>query len=109
MSGSVIVAGARTPIGSLLGGLKDLSAADLGWVAIKGALEKAGVSADQVDYRIMGQVILAVLLTAYVATLLWMLRMAVAKPLPRFLNLPARNAHRAARRAAQKKKEGALA
>jgi acetyl-CoA C-acetyltransferase len=59
MSGSVIVAGARTPIGRLLGGLKSLSAADLGGVAIKGALEKAGVSGDQVDYLIMGQVILA--------------------------------------------------
>ena len=56
---SVIVAGARTPIGRLLGGLKDLSAADLGGVAIKGALEKAGVAADQVDYVIMGQVIQA--------------------------------------------------
>ena len=56
---SVIVAGARTPIGRLLGGLKSLSAADLGGVAIKGALEKAAVSADQVDYVIMGQVILA--------------------------------------------------
>ncbi|MFC5178448.1 acetyl-CoA C-acetyltransferase [Nocardioides taihuensis] len=59
MSGSVIVAGARTPIGRLLGGLKSLSAADLGGVAIKGALDKAGVSPDQVDYLIMGQVILA--------------------------------------------------
>ena len=59
MSGSVIVAGARTPIGRLLGGLKTLSAAELGGVAIKGALEKAGVSGDQVDYLIMGQVILA--------------------------------------------------
>ena len=60
MSGpSVIVAGARTPIGRLLGGLKGLSAADLGGVAIKGALEKAGVAGDQVDYVIMGQVILA--------------------------------------------------
>ena len=59
MSGSVIVAGARTPIGRLLGGLKDLSAADLGGVAIKGALEKAGVTGDQVDYVIMGQVIQA--------------------------------------------------
>jgi acetyl-CoA C-acetyltransferase len=59
MSGSVIVAGARTPIGRLLGGLKTLSAADLGGVAIKGALEKAGVTGDQVDYLIMGQVILA--------------------------------------------------
>ncbi len=59
MAGSVIVAGARTPIGRLLGGLKDLSAADLGGVAIKGALEKAGVSPDQVDYVIMGQVLQA--------------------------------------------------
>ena len=57
--GSVIVAGARTPIGRLLGGLKSLSAAELGGVAIKGALEKAGVSGDQVDYLIMGQVIQA--------------------------------------------------
>ncbi len=59
MSGSVIVAGARTPIGRLLGGLKSLTAAELGGVAIKGALEKAGVSGDQVDYLIMGQVIQA--------------------------------------------------
>jgi acetyl-CoA C-acetyltransferase len=59
MSGSVIVAGARTPVGRLLGGLKSLSAADLGGVAIKGALEKAGVSGDQVEYVIMGQVIQA--------------------------------------------------
>ena len=57
--GSVIVAGARTPIGRLLGGLKDMSAADLGGVAIKGALEKAGVSGDQVEYVILGQVIQA--------------------------------------------------
>jgi acetyl-CoA C-acetyltransferase len=59
MSGNVIVAGARTPIGRLLGGLKSLTAAELGGVAIKGALEKAGVTGDQVDYLIMGQVILA--------------------------------------------------
>jgi len=59
MSGNVIVAGARTPIGRLLGGLKDLTAADLGGVAIKGALEKAGVTGDQVDYVIMGNVIQA--------------------------------------------------
>jgi acetyl-CoA C-acetyltransferase len=59
MSGSVIVAGARTPIGRLLGGLKDLSAAELGGVAIKGALDKSGVAGDQVDYVIMGQVIQA--------------------------------------------------
>jgi acetyl-CoA C-acetyltransferase len=60
MSGtSVIVAGARTPIGRLSGSLKDFSAADLGGVAIQGALAKAGVSGDQVDYVSMGQVILA--------------------------------------------------
>ena len=59
MSGSVIVAGARTPVGRLLGGLKDLSAADLGGTAIKAALAKAGVAGDQVDYVIMGQVIQA--------------------------------------------------
>jgi acetyl-CoA C-acetyltransferase len=59
MSGSVIVAGARTPIGRLLGGLKDQSAADLGGVAIKGALDKAGVNGDQVEYVILGQVIQA--------------------------------------------------
>ncbi len=59
MSGSVIVAGARTPIGRLMGGLKDMSAADLGGVAIKGALDKAGIAGDQVDYVIMGQVIQA--------------------------------------------------
>ncbi len=59
MSGSVIVAGVRTPIGRLLGGLKSQSAADLGGVAIEGALAKAGVSGDQVDYVIMGHVIQA--------------------------------------------------
>jgi acetyl-CoA C-acetyltransferase len=46
-------------MGRLLGGLKDQSAADLGGVAIRGALEKAGVSGEQVDYVIMGQVIQA--------------------------------------------------
>ncbi len=56
---NVIVAGARTPIGRLLGGLTSLSAADLGGIAIKGALEKSGVSGEQVDYVIMGQVIQA--------------------------------------------------
>jgi acetyl-CoA C-acetyltransferase len=56
---SVIVAGARTPLGRLLGSLKDFSATDLGGMAIKGALDKAGVSGDQVDYVIMGQVLTA--------------------------------------------------
>ena len=56
---SVIVAGARTPLGRLLGSLKDFSGSDLGGMAIKGALDKAGVSGDQVDYVIMGQVLTA--------------------------------------------------
>jgi acetyl-CoA C-acetyltransferase len=56
---SVIVAGARTPLGRLMGSLKDFSGADLGGLAIKGALEKAGVRGDQVDYVIMGQVLTA--------------------------------------------------
>lgn len=56
---SVIIAGARTPIGRLLGGLKTLSASDLGGIAIKGALAKAGVKPQDVDYVIMGQVLQA--------------------------------------------------
>ncbi len=56
---SVIVAGARTPVGRLLGSLKGFSASDLGGLAIKAALERAGVSGDQVDYVIMGQVLQA--------------------------------------------------
>jgi len=54
---SVIVAGARTPMGRLLGSLKDFSAADLGGIAIKGALDKAGVAPDQVEYVILGHVL----------------------------------------------------
>lgn len=56
---SVIVAGARTPIGRLMGSLKDFSAADLGAHAVKAALERAGVSGDQVQYVILGQVLQA--------------------------------------------------
>jgi acetyl-CoA C-acetyltransferase len=59
MPGSVIVAGARTPIGKLSGGLASFSAMDLGGFAIKAALERAGVAPDQVDYVFMGQVLLA--------------------------------------------------
>jgi acetyl-CoA C-acetyltransferase len=59
MSGSVIVAGARTPIGKLSGSLAGFSATDLGGFAIAAALERAGVAPDQVDYVFMGQVILA--------------------------------------------------
>jgi acetyl-CoA C-acetyltransferase len=56
---SVIVAGARTPMGKLLGQLKDFSGAQLGGVAIKAALERARVSPEQVQYVIMGQVLTA--------------------------------------------------
>ncbi|MFJ6618545.1 acetyl-CoA C-acetyltransferase [Kitasatospora sp. NPDC091335] len=56
---SVIVAGARTPMGRLLGSLKGFSGADLGGVAIRAALERAGVTGDQVQYVIMGQVLQA--------------------------------------------------
>lgn len=56
---TVIVAGARTPIGKLMGGLSSLSAAQLGSAALSGALEKAGTEASEVDYVIMGQVIQA--------------------------------------------------
>ena len=59
MSTSVIVAGARTPMGRLLGSLKGFSAADLGGFAIEGALAKAGVGPEQVDYVIMGHAIQA--------------------------------------------------
>ncbi|MDQ5973257.1 MAG: acetyl-CoA C-acetyltransferase [Actinomycetota bacterium] len=58
-NGSVIVAGARTPMGRLQGSLKSFSGADLGGVAIKAALERSGVAPDQVDYVIMGQVLQA--------------------------------------------------
>ncbi|NDK92406.1 acetyl-CoA C-acetyltransferase [Gordonia desulfuricans] len=58
-SASVIVAGARTPFGRLLGSLKGFSAVDLGAIAIKGALEKGCVPASAVDYVIMGQVLTA--------------------------------------------------
>src|SRR5437660_5708362 len=59
MPGSVIVAGARTPIGKLGGGLAGFSAMELGGLAIKAALERAGVKPDEVDYVYMGQVLLA--------------------------------------------------
>jgi len=56
---TVIVAGARTGMGRLLGSLKDFSGSDLGGFAIRGALEKSGVAPEQVDYVIMGQVLQA--------------------------------------------------
>ncbi|HEV3471852.1 MAG TPA: acetyl-CoA C-acetyltransferase [Actinomycetota bacterium] len=59
MSSSVIVSAARTAIGKFGGAVAGLSAVDLGGHAIKGALERAGISGDQVDYVIMGQVLQA--------------------------------------------------
>ena len=56
---TVIVAGARTPMGRMSGSLKGFSGSDLGGFAIKGALEKSGVKPEDVDYVIMGQVLTA--------------------------------------------------
>jgi acetyl-CoA C-acetyltransferase len=59
VTSSVILGGARTPMGRLQGALKDFSGAQLGGIAIKGALAKAGVGPEQVEYVIMGQVLTA--------------------------------------------------
>jgi len=59
MPGSVIVSGKRTPIGKLSGAFAGMTAGDLGTAAIKAALEAAGISGEQVEYVIMGQVIQA--------------------------------------------------
>ena len=59
MTGSYIVAGARTPIGKMSGALASQSAADLGGVAIAAALERAGVAPEDVDHVIVGQVLMA--------------------------------------------------
>jgi acetyl-CoA C-acetyltransferase len=59
MAGSYLVAGARTPIGKMSGSLASLSAVELGGLAIRGALERAGVPPDQVDYVFMGHVLQA--------------------------------------------------
>ena len=58
-NGCVIVGAARTPIGRLLGGLAEFKASDLGGIAISAALERAGATGSDVDYVIMGQVLLA--------------------------------------------------
>lgn len=59
MPGSVIVAGARTPIGKLMGGLSSLSAADLGAHAIRAALSAAGLDPAAVEAVVMGHVVQA--------------------------------------------------
>jgi acetyl-CoA C-acetyltransferase len=57
MPGSVIISGARTPIGKVSGALSSFTAMDLGGFAIRGALERAGIAPEEVDYVIMGQVL----------------------------------------------------
>ena len=59
MTTSVVIDGARTPIGKLLGAFASLTAVDLGAIAIRGALERAGVTPDQVDAVVFGQVLQA--------------------------------------------------
>ncbi len=59
MTGSVIVGSARTPIGKLSGAFAGMTAVELGGIAIKAALERAGIGAEQVDYVLMGQVLQA--------------------------------------------------
>ncbi|HEY2443987.1 MAG TPA: acetyl-CoA C-acetyltransferase [Streptosporangiaceae bacterium] len=59
MREAVIVSGARTPFGRLLGSLKDFKGAQLGGIAIRAALERCGIAGDQVEYVIMGQVLQA--------------------------------------------------
>ncbi|WP_028646797.1 acetyl-CoA C-acetyltransferase [Nocardiopsis sp. CNT312] len=59
MPGSVIAGGARTPTGRLLGSLAGFSAVDLGGLAIRAALERAGIDGAQVGYVVMGQVLQA--------------------------------------------------
>ncbi|MFN8038590.1 MAG: acetyl-CoA C-acetyltransferase [Acidimicrobiales bacterium] len=59
MAGSVILGGARTPIGKLSGSLSSFSASELGGFAIKAALERTGVAADAIDYVLMGHVLQA--------------------------------------------------
>ena len=61
---SVIVAGARTPVGRLMGSLSGFSGSELGGIAIKAALAQAGVSGDQVQYVIMGEL-------PFMARVLW--------------------------------------
>jgi acetyl-CoA C-acetyltransferase len=59
MGSTVIIAGARTPMGRLSGALSGATAVQLGGVAIAGALERSGVPAADVQYVIMGQVLQA--------------------------------------------------
>ena len=57
MNAAVIVSGARTPVGRFGGAFKDVSAPDLGAIAIKAAIERAGISPDLVDEVVLGNAI----------------------------------------------------
>ena len=57
MTETVILTGARTPIGKMSGGLASCSGTDLGGFAITEALARAGVAGDDVDFAYMGQVV----------------------------------------------------
>jgi acetyl-CoA C-acetyltransferase len=59
MPKTVILGAARTPIGKMGGGLASLDATELGGIAIRAALERAGVEPEQVDHVVMGQVLQA--------------------------------------------------
>ena len=59
MNDAVIVSGARTPVGSFGGAFKDVSAPDLGSIAIKAAIERAGISPDMVEEVVLGNAIQA--------------------------------------------------
>ena len=59
MTNSVIVSAARTAVGKFGGAISTVPATDLGAHAIRGALERAGISGEQIDYVIMGQVLQA--------------------------------------------------
>src|SRR5919198_183876 len=59
MPRTVILSSARTPVGKLGGGLSSLHPTDLGGIAIRAALERAGVEPEQVQHVVMGQVLQA--------------------------------------------------
>src|SRR6478672_5828861 len=57
MTEAVILSGARTPVGKFLGQFKDLSAIDLGVIAARAAIERAGLDATFIDEVFMGNVV----------------------------------------------------
>jgi acetyl-CoA C-acetyltransferase len=59
MTDAVILSGARTPVGKFMGALKDFSAVDLGVIAVRAAIERAGIDPAEVNEVIMGNVLQA--------------------------------------------------